>query len=234
MSESPLSRYPGMEGVEYCPVAIGASLMGDRWSLLIVRELLVGASRFNEMHRALPGLSRSMLSGRLRTLERRGLVESLPDREGAGYRLTDAGADLRGVLVALGAWTVRWRFPPPDETVPDSKLLLWRMYQGLDRARLPARRVTVELEFDDADPNRGWLRLDGNASSLCMDPPGEAPDLVVSGSVRTWLAVWFGHRTYVAAVDEGDLIVKGSADLVSQLPNWFRLSAFAHLVAEPS
>lgn len=232
MSQSTLSRYPGMEGVEYCPVSIGATLMGDRWSLLIVRELLMGASRFNEMHRALPGLSRSMLSGRLRTLERHGLVESLPNQQGAGYRLTEAGADLRGVLVALGSWTVRWRFPPPDEAVPDSKLLLWRMYQGIDRDRLPPHRVTVELEFDDAAPSRGWLRLDGDASSLCMDPPGEAADLVVSGSVRAWLALWFGHRTYAEAVDAGDVIVKGSAHLVSQLPGWFHLSAFAGLVAE--
>lgn len=230
-SDSP-GHYPGLEGVEYCPVAIGASLMGDRWSLLIVRELLVGASRFNEMHRALPGLSRSMLSGRLRTLERHGLVESLPDTHGGGYRLTDAGADLRSTLMALGRWTVRWRFPPPDETVPDSPLLLWRMYQGIVTDRLPARRVTVEFRFDDAEPDRGWLHLDGEASSLCMDPPGHAPDVVVSGSVRTWLAVWFGHRTYRDAVDAGDLTVEGSAHLVPQVPSWFRLSALAPFVTE--
>lgn len=232
MSSDSLSHYPGLEGVEYCPVAIGASLMGDRWSLLIVRELLVGASRFNEMHRALPGLSRSMLSGRLRTLERHGLVEALPDAQGGGYGLTDAGADLRGLLMALGAWTVRWRFPPPDETVPDSPLLLWRMYQGINAAQLPPHRVTVEFQFDDAEPSRGWLHLDGEASSLCMDPPGHAADLVISGSVRTWLAVWFGHRTYADAVDTGDLVIKGSAHLVSQVPSWFHLSALARLVVE--
>lgn len=232
MPDSSLSHYPGLEGVEYCPVAIGANVMGDRWSLLIVRELLVGATRFNEIHRALPGLSRSMLSGRLRSLERHGLLERTPDVEGGGYHLTQAGADLRDVLMALGAWTVRWRFPPPTEAVPDSPLLLWRMYQGIDTERLPPHRVTVEFAFDDAEPNRGWLLLDGDASTLCMEPPGDVPDLVVSGSVRAWLAVWFGHCTYSDAVEAGDLNVHGAAHLVSQLPTWFHLSALAHLVAE--
>lgn len=232
MSDSPLSHYPGLDGVEYCPVAIGANLLGDRWSMLIVRELLVGATRFNEMHRALPGISRSILSGRLRTLERHGLVESVPDAEGGGYRLTQAGADLRGLLMALGEWTVRWRFPAPTEAVPDSPLLLWRMYQGLNVDRLPPQRVTVEFEFDDAEPSRGWLHLDGDDSSLCMDPPGHVPDMLVSASVRTWLAIWFGHRTFADAADAGDLIVKGPAHLVTQLPAWFHLSALAPTVEE--
>jgi DNA-binding HxlR family transcriptional regulator len=232
MTDSFLSHYPGLEGVEYCPVAIGANVMGDRWSLLIVRELLVGATRFNEIHRALPGLSRSMLSGRLRSLERHGLLERLPDGQGGGYRLTEAGADLRDVLMALGAWTVRWRFPPPTAAVPDSPLLLWRMYQGIDIGRLPPHRVTVEFAFDDAEPSRGWLLLDGDASTLCMEPPGDVPDLVVTGSVRAWLAVWFGHCTYTEAVEGGDLKVQGAAHLVAQLPSWFHLSALAHLVAE--
>lgn len=232
MSDDALSHYPGLEGVEYCPVAIGASLLGDRWSLLIVRELIGGASRFNEIHRALHGLSRSMLSGRLRSLERHGLIEPVPDTKAGGYQLTAAGSDLRDVLVAIGAWTVRWRFPMPSEAVPDSPLLLWRMYQGLNIDRLPDRRVIVEFDFDDAEPDRGWLHLDGVDSSLCMDPPGHPADVLIAGSVRSWLEVWFGHRTYADAVESGELVVKGSADLVSQVPQWFHLSELAGIVAE--
>lgn len=225
-------HYPGMEGVEYCPVSIGARLVGDRWSLLIVRELLVGATRFNEIQRGLPGVSRSLLSGRLRSLERQGLVEHQTDTATGSYRLTKAGEDLRPVIVALGSWTVRWRFPPPSLATPDSSLLLWRMYQGLNLDKLPPHRVTLELDFDDAEPNRGWIILDGDASSLCMEPPGHDADLIVDGSVRAWLDVWYGFRGYADVVEAGDLILKGPPHLASQLRGWFDGSAFASEIAE--
>lgn len=154
-------------------MSIGAKLVGDRWSLLIVRELLVGASRFNEIRRGLPGISRSLLSDRLRSLERQGLLEHRTDTASGSYCLTAAGQDLRDVLVALGTWTVRWRFPAPAATAPDSSMLLWRMFQGINVANLPPQRVTVQLNFADAEPSRGWFILDGDASSLCMEPPGE-------------------------------------------------------------
>ncbi|MGH9157085.1 MAG: winged helix-turn-helix transcriptional regulator [Acidimicrobiales bacterium] len=232
MPDDALEHYPGLEGTEYCPVSIGANLVGDRWSLLIIREMIQGSTRFNEIHRALPGLSRTLLSGRLRTLQRHGLVEHLTDTSAGSYRLTEAGAALRDVLVALGAWTVRWRFPPPAVAVPDSPLLLWRMYQGLNRAKLPPDTVTVEFVFGDAEPSRGWMVLKGDASSLCMDAPPQATDIVIGGTVRVWLAVWFGHRTYGDAVESGDLVVKGPAHLVPQVRHWFDLSPLAGLVAE--
>jgi DNA-binding HxlR family transcriptional regulator len=213
--------------VEYCPVSIGAKLVGDRWSLLIVRELLVGASRFNEIHRGLPGLSKSLLASRLRSLVRQGLVERRHDASAGSYALTPAGADLWDVILALGTWTVRWRFPPPAASSGDSALLLWRMYQGVDPARLPPHRVTVEFVLTDAEPGRGWLLLDRARSSLCMEPPGHEADLVVRGSVPTWLAVWFGRRDYADAVAAGDLVVDGQAHLASRLPEWFDISPFA-------
>ncbi|MGQ0842890.1 MAG: winged helix-turn-helix transcriptional regulator [Sporichthyaceae bacterium] len=229
---SPLSAFPGMEGVEYCPVAIGARVLGDRWSLLIVRELIVGATRFNEIHRALPGLSRSLLSSRLRTLVRDGLlVKGDADGE-AGYRLTEAGVALRPVLIALGEWTVQWRFPMPEDSEKNSALMLWRMYQGLDPAALPATRTTLEIVFTDADPGRGWLVLEGGESSLCAQPPGHGTDLTVRGTVPVWLQVWFGHVAFADAVATGQLSVTGPRELATALPSWFRLSHFADLVAK--
>jgi DNA-binding HxlR family transcriptional regulator len=226
VSDDDAHRFPGMEGVEYCPVSIAAKLIGDRWTLLIVRELMAGASRFNEIHRGLPGLSRSLLSGRLRSLVRQGLVEHRGGAAARSYELTAAGADLREVILALGTWTVRWRFPPPTASNADSALLLWRMCQGVNPARLPPHRVTVEFVFTDAEPSSGWLVLDGAHSSLCMEPPGHQADLVARGSVPAWLAVWFGHRTYAEAVAAGALVLDGQAHLVSQLPHWFDTGPF--------
>jgi hypothetical protein len=107
------------------------------------------------------------------------------------------------------------------------------MFQGLDPSRQPPERVTVEFVFAHAEPERGWLVLDGADSSLCMEPPGHESDLVVRSSVPTWLAVWFGHRTYADAVAAGDLVLDGQAHLVSQLPDWFDLSPFARGRASP-
>jgi DNA-binding HxlR family transcriptional regulator len=226
-----MDRYPGLEGVEYCPVSIGAKLIADRWSLLIVRELLQGATRFSEIHRGLPGLSKSLLSSRLRSLARQGLVARCSDNATGTYHLTPAGADLRQVILAIGTWTVRWRFPPPSSAEGDSALLLWRLFQSLRFEQLPPRRVTVELTFGDTTPNRGWLVLDGAHSSLCMEPPGDDIDVVVRGSVDAWLSIWFRHRSYAEVVRAGELTLQGSPQLTAQLPRWFGTSAFAESVA---
>lgn len=232
MEQFPLSAFPGMEGVEYCPVAIGARVLGDRWSLLIIRELVVGATRFNEIHRALPGLSRSLLSSRLRVLARHGLVVKGDSDGEAGYHLTQAGAALRPVLIAIGEWTVEWRFPLPEDSESDSALMLWRMYQGLDPATLPSTRTTLEIVFTDAHPDRGWLVLEGGESSLCAQPPGHDTDLTVYGTVPAWLEVWYGHLAFDDAVANGRLKVTGPRELAVALPSWFRLSHFANLVAD--
>ena len=234
MASPATSHYPGMEGVEYCPVSIGAKLIGDRWALLIVRELLQGASHFNEIHRGLPGLSKSLLSSRLRSLVRQGLVEHRKEGTAGSYHLTPAGLDLREVLLAVGLWTVRWRFPAPSAAAADSPLLLWRMFQALRYDRLPQGRVTVEFIFRDAKPDRGWLVLDGAESSLCMEPPGNGADVIVTGSVEAWLAVWHGHRSYADTIETGDLKATGPPQLTSEIRGWFDVGTFATAVAAGS
>ena len=135
---------------EYCPVSIGVAVVSERWNLLILRELLAGPRGFNDIHRGLPGLSRTLLSQRLRTLQHSELVAPVADDGSgtAGYQLTPMGADLRGVLAELGAWSVRWCFPEPSDDQLDPHLLLWRMRQGLVADTLPARRVVVEFVFE--------------------------------------------------------------------------------------
>src|SRR5439155_21284927 len=112
---------------QYCPVAVAAELLADRWTLLIVRELMVGSHRFNEIERGLPRISRSLLSGRLRQMERAGLVERRPLAvgSGSGYHLTEAGADLKPIVRELGHWAVRWAFADPRDDQLDGGLLLW-------------------------------------------------------------------------------------------------------------
>jgi DNA-binding HxlR family transcriptional regulator len=218
---------------EYCPVSMSAELLTERWNLLIIRELLSGADRFNDIHRGLPGLSRTLLSQRLRQLRRAGLVTvAEPGEPGAGgYRLTEAGAALQTVLEALGSWAVRWRFPRPAEGQLNPHLLLWRMRSGLVLDRLPTGRTIVQLTFDGAKAHHGWLVLDGANSSVCARDPLFDVDLYASASSEVWHEWWFGHRSMRGSIHSGEVVLSGRSELADQFPGWFRLSPFAEEVA---
>src|SRR6188474_123842 len=144
------ARIRGMQKYrQYCPVSRAAEIFADRWTPLIVREVILGSHRFNEIERGLPGISRSLLASRLRTLEDAGVIERLPGAQPKvmEYHLSDAGRELKTVVEALGAWGVRWAFgePRPDEL--DAGLLVWRIHQRIDRELLPDRRTVVEFDF---------------------------------------------------------------------------------------
>lgn len=220
---------------EYCPVSIGASLIGDRWTLLIVRELMIGSSGFNDIHRGLPGLNRSVLSDRLRHLEHVGLLDRLPVKAYSTrhrYVLTEAGHALRPIIEAIGSWTVDWRFPRPNDEHSDPALLLWRMYQGMDKAALPGGRISIEFRFPHTDPSHGWIHADSKSSSVCLGAPERDVDLIVTAKPRTLNEVWYGYRTLPSALDAGLVTMKGPQFLIADFPRWFGRSPFADAVRE--
>lgn len=218
---------------EYCPVSMGAEIVAERWNLLIIRELLTGARRFNDIHRGLPGLSRTLLSQRLRTLRGHGLITAAADPTD-GYQLTDAGRDLSTVLEALGSWSVRWRFPEPDGAQLNPHLLMWRMRGGLAHDRLPPRRVVIEFTFtDDAGdrPERVWLIADGEDSSVCTRDPLFDIDVFATASSRVWHEIWYGRRSVRESISGGTVRLSGEKHLVAGFVDWFGLSPFAGQVA---
>ena len=222
---------------EYCPVAVGATLVTERWNLLIVRELLSGPRGFNDIHRGLPGLSRTLLSQRLRTLRQAGLIST--DTAGGdrarGYRLTAMGADLRAVLFELGSWSVRWCFSTPTDDQLDPHLLLWRMRTGLVLDNLPDHRTTIEITFggnDDPQSTRGWLVLAGADSSVCARHPMFDVDIYARATAQVWHELWYGHRGWLEALAQGKLRLSGDTQLLKQMPDWFQRSAFATQVDE--
>ncbi|HWD06327.1 MAG TPA: helix-turn-helix domain-containing protein [Amycolatopsis sp.] len=220
---------------EYCPVSIGAGLIGDRWTLLIVRELMTGSSGFNDIHRGLPGLNRSVLSDRLRHLEHLGLLERLSVTSCSKrrqYVLTEAGRALRPVIEAIGAWTVDWRFPRPSDEQSDPALLLWRMYQGLDQQALPDGRICIEFRFPRTDPSRGWIHADAKSSAVCLGAPERDVDLIVTAMPRVLNEVWYGYRTLPAALEDGLVKIHGPEFLIADFPRWFNRSPFADAVQE--
>jgi DNA-binding HxlR family transcriptional regulator len=219
---------------QYCPVARASEILADRWTPLIVRELVLGSHRFNEIERGLPGISRSLLSSRLRDLEDSGVVERLPRAQSTmtEYHLSEAGRELKAVIEALGAWGVRWAFGEPRPEELDAGLLIWKIHQRLNRELLPETRAVVEFDFTGPRGRRVWLLLERHDVSVCVTPPGFDSDLVVRADLEFFYRVWLGQIEYDAALRSGGVVVEGSPVQAKQLPRWFMWSPMARFVRE--
>lgn len=211
---------------QYCPISRALDVLGERWTLMIVRDMLVGATRFNDLARGLPGLSRSLLTKRLRQLEAAGLVERL-DGE---YLLTDAGRELEPIVFGIGAWGAKWTFgdPRPDEL--DAELLVWWMHTRLDTSELPDRRVVFRFEFSD-DPRPFWIVIESNGPSVCLSDPGYDVDVTIASDLDTMHRVWLGRMPLQQAVRAGTVTFTGPPALTRRMPSVLRVSPIAPVVA---
>lgn len=213
---------------QYCPITRALEVLGDRWTLLIVRDLLVGAHRFNELARGLPRLSRGLLSKRLDQLERDGLVERRDD----GYHPTPACEELRTLVFGLAEWGARWAFgePRPDEL--DPVLLMWKIRAGVDPAPFGPGRTVIHVRLPGASPGRFWLLVEPHDVSLCFTDPGFDTDLLVDTTLGVLYQVWLGRLPLAAAAREGLVRLEGPRELVRALPAALRLSPVAGIVRE--
>jgi DNA-binding HxlR family transcriptional regulator len=208
---------------QYCPVARALDVVGDRWSLLIVRELLFGGRRFNEIERGLPGISRSLLSQRLQMLERGGVLARRLREDGRSpeYALTPAGQDLHALVGALKDWGARWAFddPRPEELDP-----AWLLSSMARRHRKGAvrRRVVIEFRFRGGRRSHVWLLLHPRSGSeVCLKHPGFDVDLVIAADTRAFLKVWLGRLSRAQAERRGLLRMEGAAEIRRAFPEWF-------------
>jgi DNA-binding HxlR family transcriptional regulator len=214
---------------QYCPIARGAEIFANRWTPLIVRNLLLGCATFTEIREGLPGISRTLLTQRLRELERVGIVER---RAGAGarridYVLTDAGLELREVCWALGTWGARWLDVAPEHL--DAGVVLWGMCRMIDVERLPERRLVVRFDLSDGRWRRLWIVAQRPQAEVCAQDPGFADDLVVRASSRS-LAHWHMGRTSLGhALHAGTISVDGPRAAVRMLAGWGGRGPFAQV-----
>lgn len=210
---------------EYCPIAMGAEVIGDRWTPLILREFICGSERFSDIHRGIPRISRTLLAQRLKQLERIGIVERRP---GPTYHLTQAGEDLEDVVWGMGLWAMQWLFGDPAKEHLDGAHLLWRVRQRVVPENLPAGRTVVQFEFPNASRGKClWLLLHPDGTSACERDEGFEVDLRVTADIFEFMRVWAGRSTWRDAIRAGALKFEGPRDLTKQFPNWFALSPFA-------
>lgn len=218
---------------QYCPIARAAEILGDRWTILIVREFLNGSRHFNQLARGLPGISRTLLQRRLERLQRLGLLE----RHASGdarteYRLTPPGQELQQAVWGLGQWGARWAMTDPKPQELDPVLLLWWMHRRINLDQLPRQRTVVQFDFRGGRGRTLWLVLEPEDPSVCRDDPGFDVDLLVTADVAALYGVWLGRVTLAEAMDQRLVQIDGPPALVRAFPRWLQLSKFADVVRE--
>jgi DNA-binding HxlR family transcriptional regulator len=216
---------------QFCPVAMAAEIVCSRWTALVLRELLTGSSRFNDLRRGVPRMSPSLLSKRLKELEEAGVIVAVPTAQAGivDYKLTEAGEELRGVVESLGVWGQRWVESSVTLKNLDPSLLMWDMRRHLKVDPLPPRRCTIKYTYPELSAARQswWLVIDGGKVDLCSFDPGYEVDLYVEGSLYSMTAVWMGHSTLKAEVEAGRIELSGDKAIMSSMNEWLGLSPLA-------
>jgi DNA-binding HxlR family transcriptional regulator len=218
---------------QFCPVSRGAEIFAERWTPLILRELLNGSHRFSELQIGLPRISRNLLTQRLASLVSAGVIERRPAETGRGfnYHLTSAGQDLRPVVEALGAWGYRWGGADLPTRQLDPVLLMWFIRRRVQVQALP--RAQTVVRFDIRRPRRSfWLRMEPPAVDMCFTDEGFDVELTVDADLAALTAVWLGRLRLADAIAAGSIRFDGDDDALPRFGRWFGLSPFANGGAE--
>jgi DNA-binding HxlR family transcriptional regulator len=218
---------------QFCPVAMAAEILCTRWTIVLLRELVAGSTRFNDLRRGVPRMSPALLSQRLKELEAAGIIcrKPLPTEPGVlEYHLTDAGRELEPVVEAFGIWGQRWVAADISLQHLDVSLLMWDMRRNLDPTPMPKRRCVIQFLYPElSTAQRSWWLLVGPdiGVDLCSIDPGFDVDLYVSTDLRTMTAIWMGVETVSSAQRAERLYLSGDRQLATDIQTWLGLSPFA-------
>ena len=219
---------------QFCPLAMAAEILCTRWTMVLLRELVVGSTRFNDLRRGVPKMSPTLLSQRLKELEAAGVIERHEVKTEKGvyeYRLTEAGKELRAVVEAMGLWGQRWIEARLSLKNLDPSLLMWDMRRNLNPTPLPDGRTVIQFMYRGLPSNARawWLVVEPPGEvDLCSTDPGFDVDLYVSTDLRTMTAIWMGLTTVAKESDK--IALTGNRDIADKMQAWLGLSPFA---AEP-
>jgi DNA-binding HxlR family transcriptional regulator len=220
---------------QFCPVAMAVEILCTRWTMVLLRELVAGSTRFNELRRGVPRMSPALLSKRLRDLEAAGVVARTRARgepEVYEYTLNAAGKDLAQVVEAVGAWGQRWVTTQSSLEKLDLNLLMWDIRRGINPTPMPLRRSTIQVIFSDIPEARRnwWLIVEpGEEVDLCSVDPGFDVDLYLVTDLRTLTEIWMGYTAIAQAKANDKLMITGDRQLEASLQSWFSLSPFAKI-----
>ena len=218
---------------QFCPVAMAAEILCTRWTIIVLREMFAGSTRFNELRRGVPRMSPALLSQRLKELEAAGIIARAKSTSDPGileYQLTESGRELGPLVEAFGIWGQRRIESKLSLAHLDVDLLMWDMRRNLNTTPMPARRSVVQFIYPElpATQRRFWLIVDPDTGvDLCKIDPGYDVDLYVSADLRSMTAIWLGLDTVRAAVANRRMVLTGSPQLATSMQTWLGLSPFA-------
>jgi DNA-binding HxlR family transcriptional regulator len=213
---------------QFCPIAKAAEIICERWTLLVVRELLLGSRHFNDFQRGLPMISPALLTKRLRTLEEAGVLMRTQGARGIEYQPTLAGEELRPMVLLAGNWGARWVRSRLSHEELDAGSLMWFIHRHFKLDALPPREIVVHVRFtDEKRMSCWWIMLSPQGGELCMEDPGREVDVYLTTDVRTLTSVYLGDIAFQQAVSERTLVVVGARDVLAEIHRWFARSRFA-------
>lgn len=219
-----------MQYGQFCPIAKATEILGEKWTILIVRELIMGATRFNEIQRGLGLISPALLTSRLKSLEEHGLVikRRISGQKGFEYFPTKACEELMPVLVTMGEWGLCWARHNLSDDDYDAEFLMFYLERSIDPSHLPGNETVIRFEFTDFETQKHWwIVVTENRVDLCIKDPGKDVDIYFSSSVRCLADVWMGERTYKEALKSNDLKIVGPPSLTRNVTDWLTPSIFS-------
>ncbi|MEW5918879.1 MAG: helix-turn-helix domain-containing protein [Gemmatimonadota bacterium] len=219
---------------QFCPVALGAEIFAERWTPLILRELLAGGRRFSDIHRGVPRISRNLLVQRLDSLRRAGIIDRRTAQTGRGheYQLTQAGRELGSVIDALGTWGYKWASKDLTDEHLDPDFLMWALRRMVKVDALPAHRVVVLFRFPREQDRHFWLVLERPSVDLCLFDPGFDVDLELRAEVHALARVCLGHAPLLQVMKAGQVEVLGAPSQRRALCTWLGTTRFATAAKE--
>ncbi len=215
---------------QFCPIAKAVELLGERWTLLLIRELMQGSRRFSELQRGLARMSPSLLTKRLKELEAAGLVLRMrvAGRKGFEYELTQAGRDLSPTVMELARWGLKWVRATMERDELDLDLLMLDIQRSVNRELLPSAKVVVRIHFIDQDEfAHWWLIFDKRDVDVCSVDPGVDANVHLSGALEDFVRYWMGDFDWNTAKRERRIVMRGDTGLLRELPKWLGRSAVA-------
>ncbi len=219
-----------MQYGQFCPVAKALEVLGERWTILIVRELLMGASRFNELQRGLNQISPTMLTRRLNELSDAGIVirKKIPGQRGYEYFLTEMGNELLPVVESIGNWGMRWARGKMDDADLDLELLMLYLKRSIRADKLPGNETIIRFKFTDIDQfSNWWIVVTDDDTDVCVRDPGKDVDVYFTTDLRTMIEVWMGDTPYKNAISDGRLKLVGPSALTRNVSGWLAPSYFS-------
>ncbi len=221
-----------MQYNQFCPIAKASELLGDKWTFLILRELLSGGHRFNEFQRGLGQISPSLLSTRLRQLEDERIIErrKIKSQQGYEYYLTQPGEEVLPIIQELGKWGMKWARDQIDDEELDIDLLMLYLTRSIKPENIPRKETIIHFNFNDLKKLKDWwIIVKDNDIDVCIDDPGKEVDIWFATNVRTMMEVWMGDQSYQSAIKQNKLKIVGPTSMTRNVTKWMSNSEFAKI-----